>query len=69
MFDKTYVIAGNYREFRYYSKMKNEIYVGDKMGLFGLHGPNVKLVGTFYRRKDWLELKEQLQLIEANIIY
>jgi len=69
MLNKVYVIAGNYREFHNYSKSKNDIYVGEKMGLFGLHGPSVKLVGTFFRRKDWLELKEQLQSIEAKIVY
>lgn len=69
MLNKIYVIAGNYREFHSYSRAKNEIYIGDTNGLFGLHRPTVRLVGTFFRRPDWAKLNEQLRLIEAKIIY
>ena len=67
---KTYVIAGNYHQFISYLKDKsNQIYVQDKIQLFGIHKPDVILIGTYCLRQDWIELKELLQIIEANIIY
>jgi len=70
MIEKTYIIAGNYQQFILYLKDKcNQVCVQDTYRLYGLRKPKVVLIGTYYERGDWLELKKLLMAIEANIIY
>ena len=70
MINKTYVIAGNYHEFIYYSKGKsNQVYIGEVNRLYGLQKPTVICVGTYYKRNDWLEILTELQIRDANTIY
>jgi predicted nucleotide-binding protein (sugar kinase/HSP70/actin superfamily) len=69
MDNKTYIVAGNYQEFFSYNKdKKNQLYVDDINKLYGQYKIDVKLIGTYYRRKDWNDINIFLKLIEANII-
>jgi len=70
MNNRIYVVAGNYQQFILYLKNKeNQVYIGDKYLLYGLHKPKVQLVGTYYKRDDWYDIKILLQTIQAEIIY
>lgn len=67
--ERQYIVAGDYNEFIGYLKdKKNQVYVSECWRLRGLRNPQVILVGTYYKRKDWREIEAELNIINAQII-
>lgn len=71
-----YVIAGNVTQFRYWCQFIAEVsprspavrYVSEPYRLMGLRirasaGDRVAFYGTYYERKDWYEIAQQLALV------
>ena len=69
MNNKIYIIAGNFKEYLDYIKGSRieYKYVDSELALRGVREPIVRLIGTYYNRKDFTLLKERLLLINAEI--
>jgi hypothetical protein len=57
--EKQYVIAGNYRQFEFHARgRKDWFYISSPEHLHGLRDKTILLIGTYFLRDDWHDLKE-----------
>ena len=55
------VFAGNYRQAQEYARehgLERWRYAADARSIYGLRNPDVRKVGTYYERRDFLEIEE-----------
>ena len=62
----TLVVAGNYRQFRYYYPQPDRriIFVDCVDRMRGIHGAKVVKVGTWYERPDLEEIEREIPYVE-----
>jgi hypothetical protein len=66
------VVAGDYRQFVYWCRQneinprgREAVYVSELRQLMGRRGNPYVTVGTYYARRDWGRIHEELRVIEA----
>jgi len=70
---RTVVIAGWYGQFKDWCR-ENDVppshpgvyYISDVRSLYGISNVDIKLYGTYYERKDWPEIQEELERIKLR---